>query len=73
MRRFVVMLAITALLMVALAAPAFAVASPTANCVGQLASDFNQSFGPGAGGQEVSTVAQAGGTGDLATFCAHSR
>ncbi len=75
MKRFVMLLAVTTLLMVALAVPAFAAASPRANCVGQLASDLNRSpfFPPGRGGKEVSETAKAGATGELATFCAHSR
>ncbi len=75
MKRFVMLLALTALLMVAFAVPAFAAASPTANCVGQLASGLNSSpfFPPGGGGQQVSETAKAGQTSENATFCAHSR
>ena len=74
MRRIMVVLAVTALLMVALAMPAFAAPSPTANCIGQMAVDFNQGS-HGAGGRAVSDVARAGGTSGNATFCAygHSR
>jgi hypothetical protein len=61
------LLAVTALLMVALAMPAFAAPSPTANCIGQIAVGF--------GGQVVSNDAQAGNTSENATFCAcgHSK
>jgi hypothetical protein len=72
MRRFVLLLAVTALLVAALAVPAFATASPTANCLGGIASGFNQ-LSPGFGGQQVGEMAQRGETGELATFCAHSR
>ncbi len=73
MRRIMVLLAVMALLMVALAMPAFAAPSTTANCVGQLAADLNQSssFAPGAGGQAVSDDARAGGTSGNATLCAY--
>ena len=65
-------LAVMAAMLVASAMPAFAAANPTANCVGQLASDLNRSpfFPPGGGGKEVSETAKAGATGELASFCA---
>ena len=72
MTRFLVMMAVTALLTVAWAVPVFAAASPTANCIGQLASDLNR-FSPRFGGQEVSSGARAGETSGNATFCAHNR
>jgi hypothetical protein len=42
MRRIVATLAVMALLLAAMAAPAFAVANPNSNCVGEIASQLNQ-------------------------------
>ena len=42
MKRLVVLLAVMAILMLALAVPAFAMASDDANCVGREASVFTQ-------------------------------
>ena len=66
MRRIVATVAVMALLLAAMAAPAFAVANIKANCVGEAASIFNQDE-PGAGGQLVSEVAHEGDIGESAS------
>jgi hypothetical protein len=67
MKRFLVMLAVMALLVVALTAPAFAAASPDANCVGFQVSKDNQEGReggvPGFGSGFVSAEAKDGGIG----------
>ena len=71
MRRIVAVLTVLALLMVALAAPAFAAASDGANCVGQFVSDANvmgaQLGNPGLGGQIVGSTAPGGVVGQYAS------
>jgi hypothetical protein len=71
MRRIVATLAVMALLLAAMAAPAFAVANPDANCVGVVASQLNQPHGPhsepGSGGETVSGVAHEGDIGESAS------
>ena len=74
MRRIVAMLAVLALfLMVALAAPAFAAVSDSANanCVGQFVSNANEmgaQFGnPGLGGRIVGSTAPGGVVGQYAS------
>jgi hypothetical protein len=69
MRRIVATLAVIALLLAAMAAPAFAVANPDANCVvGEVASQLNQPDvpepEPGSGGEIVSDVAREGSFGE---------
>ena len=70
MRRIVATLAVMALLLAAMAAPAFA-ANPDANCVGVIASQLNQPHGPhsepGSGGETVSGVAHEGDIGESAS------
>ena len=66
MKRIISLLAVMAVMAALLAAsamPAFA-ASETGNCVGQIASQANALFEPGAGGQFV--VAPAARSGNLA-------
>ena len=72
MRRIVATLAVMALLLAAIAAPAFAVANPENSCiVGGVASQLNQPHGPhsepGSGGELVSDVAREGGLGETAS------
>jgi hypothetical protein len=71
MRRIVATLAVMALLLAAMAAPAFAVANPNSNCVGEVASQLNQPHGPfsepGSGGEIVSGVAHVGDIGEAAS------
>ena len=73
MRRIVAMLAVLALLIVALAAPAFAAASDSgdANCVGQFASNTNEMGNefenPGPGGRIVGSTAPGGVVGQFAS------
>ena len=73
MRRIVATLAVMALLLAAMAAPAFAAANlgGNSNCVGEIASQVNQPHGPhsepGAGGEIVSGVAREGGLGGAAS------
>ncbi len=69
MRRIVATLAVMALLLAAMAAPAFAVANPDNSCiVGGVASQLNQPHGPhsepGSGGETVSGVAREGSFGE---------
>jgi hypothetical protein len=68
MRRIVATLAVMALLLAAMAAPAFAAAKPggKSNCVGEVASQLNQSE-PGSGGKLVSDVAREGVIGEAAS------
>jgi hypothetical protein len=73
MKRIVATLAVMALSLAAMAAPAFAAANPggNSNCVGEVASQLNQPHGPfseiGAGGALVSEVAQEGIIGEAAS------
>jgi hypothetical protein len=71
MRRIVATLAVMALLLAAMAAPAFAVANPNANCVGEVASQLNQPHvpepEPGSGGEIVSDVAHEEVIGEAAS------
>ena len=73
MRRIVVLLAVLALLMVALAAPAFAAASDSgnANCVGQFVSNANEMGAHldngGLGGRIVGSTAPGGVVGQYAS------
>jgi hypothetical protein len=71
MRRVVAMLAVLALLMVALAAPAFGAASDSANCVGQFVSSANEMGAhlgnPGLGGRIVGSAAPGGVVGQYAS------
>ena len=74
MRRIVATLAVMALLLAAMAAPAFAAAKPggKSNCVGEVASQLNQPDvpepgPPGSGGKLVSDVAREGGLGEAAS------
>jgi hypothetical protein len=70
MKRIVAVLAVLALSMVALAAPAFA-ASDGASCVGQFVSDANEMGAhlgnPGLGGQIVGSTAPGGVIGQYAS------
>ena len=67
MKRMVVMLAATVLLVATVPLPAFAAADENAYCIGELASGGNQMF-PGLGGREVSEIAHiAGGLGRSAS------
>ena len=71
MRRIVATLAVMALLLAAMAAPAFA-ANPNSNCVGEVASALNQPDvpepePPGSGGEIVSDVAHEGVIGEAAS------
>ena len=73
MRHIVATWAVMALLLAAMAAPAFAAANPggKSNCVGEVASQLNQPDvpepEPGSGGELVSDVAHEGGLGETAS------
>jgi len=63
MRRIVAALAVMALLLAAMATPAFARANiDHASCPGNLASSANE-LSPGAGGFDIRTAAQSGSRG----------
>jgi hypothetical protein len=70
MRRIMATLAVMALLLAAMAAPAFA-ANPNSNCVGEAASVLNQphdpDFPPGSGGETVSEAAREGTISETAS------
>jgi hypothetical protein len=71
MKRIVATLAVMALLLAAMAAPAFAVTNPHSNCLGEFASALNQphdpDYPPGSGGDLVSEVAREGTIGEAAS------